>query len=174
MTVGYDISFAFGRTKWWRWWMRIVGIQVVRAGAVDELSGKGVGLNTWLVSGQLRNCAISKLMGSFLAVKVRLVISGLQGPLTAAKTHCEAFRHTDQSSYINKSACHYSSGSQISPMVVLACLSTAQRYQGSRRTLQGHCQTPNDDSTRTQGKKHSESRAGKGRRRQPDCKSRGR
>lgn len=54
MTVGYDISFAFGRTKWWRWWMRLVGIQVVRAGAVDELSGRAFGLDTWLVSVVLR------------------------------------------------------------------------------------------------------------------------
>lgn len=52
MTVGYDISFAFGRTRWWRWWMALVGIEVVRSGAEDaDAAGSLVGgLESWLVS----------------------------------------------------------------------------------------------------------------------------
>lgn len=46
-TVGYDIAFAFGRTRWWRWWMALVGVEVVRSGAGDGSPGV---LGSWLVS----------------------------------------------------------------------------------------------------------------------------
>ncbi|KAJ9114430.1 hypothetical protein QFC20_001573 [Naganishia adeliensis] len=64
MTVGYDISFAFGRTRWWRWWMALVGIEVVRSGAEDaDAAGSLVGgLESWLANNQSTSPAIRALV----------------------------------------------------------------------------------------------------------------